>query len=128
VGHGEIISRELLHTDELETRKALVLLALLCAAAYAPAMRLPLFEDDYPLIALADQAGPAGALANPIFRVRATSCWVMLFLWRTFHLTPPVYHAASLLLHTLNTWLVFGIARQWPPFKAAAFWAAAFFA
>jgi len=39
-----------------------------------------------------------------------------------------VYHAVSLLLHIVNTWLVFWIAMTWPPMRSAALWAAAFFA
>ncbi len=104
------------------------MLAALCILAYAPALSLPLFEDDYPLISLADAAGPGGVLVNPVFRVRATSSWVMMLLWRTFHLAPFVYHLASLLLHVANTWLVYGIGLAWPRMRAAAFWGAAFFA
>ena len=34
----------------------------------------------------------------------------------------------SLLLHILNTWLVYAIVAAWPRMRAPAFWAAAFFA
>ena len=70
-------------------KKRLLLLAALCVLAYAPALNLPLIEDDYPNIAQAQVfGGYAAPLANPIFRLRTTSYWTMLWLWRTFHLAP----------------------------------------
>jgi hypothetical protein len=39
-----------------------------------------------------------------------------------------VYRLTSLLLHIANTWLLYGICLAWPRMRAAAFWAAAFFA
>jgi hypothetical protein len=107
-------------------------LALLCLLAYAPTLRLPLIEDDYPSLTQAQSLGGPqhlGALAhNSVFRVRATSVWCMYWLWKAFHLTPLAYHAFSLLLHILNTWLVWQIAAAWPGMRTGAFWAAAFFA
>ncbi len=107
-------------------------LALLCLLAYAPALPLPLIEDDYPSLAQAQQLGgphQLSALAhNAVFRVRATSVWCMYWLWKTFGLTPVAYHAFSLGLHILNTWLVWAIAGAWPAMRKGAFWAAAFFA
>ena len=52
----------------------------------------------------------------------------MFALWRLAGLRPWVYHAASLVLHIANTWLLFGLCLSWPRMRAAAFWAAAFFA
>src|ERR1044071_2774228 len=93
--------RALRHNGELENRKlALVLLALLCLAAYAPALSLPLFEDDYPLITMSDGYGFSGALSVAIFRPRATTGWICAALWRTVHFAPAVYHLVSLTLHT----------------------------
>jgi len=113
-------------------RLALSVLALLAAVAYGPMLTLPLIEDDYPNLWQAQQLGsPAEALAllhNPVFRLRATSFWVMYLLWRVGKLAPLVYHLASLLLHIANTWLLYGICLAWPRMRAAAFWAAAFFA
>jgi hypothetical protein len=118
--------------SNVRLRYALPLLALLCVVAYAPALRLPLIEDDYPSLAQAQTLGGPGNLGallhNTVFRVRATSVWSMYWLWKAAHFTPAVYHAFSLLLHILNTWLVFAIAMAWPRMRAAAFWAAAFFA
>ena len=113
-------------------RVALALLALLTALAYAPMLTIPLLEDDYPNLWQAQQLGsPADALAllhNPVFRWRATSFWIMYLLWRVGKLAPVVYHLASLLLHVANTWLLYAICLAWPRMRAAAFWAAAFFA
>ena len=100
----------------------------MCLAAYTPALSLPLFEDDYPLISFADQTGPAGVLLNPVFRVRATMNWEIQLLRWAFPLIPFVYHAASLLVHFANTWLLYLILLEWPRARPAAFWAAAFFA
>lgn len=107
-------------------------LAFLCLLAYAPALPLPLIEDDYPSLAQAQQLGgphQLSALAhNTVFRVRATSVWCMYWLWKSFGLTPIAYHAFSLALHILNTWLIWGIAGAWPGMRKGAFWAAALFA
>jgi len=116
----------------LPHRLALSLLALLATVAYAPMTTIPLFEDDYPNLWQAQQLGsPADALAllhNPVFRLRATSFWIMFLLWRVGKLAPLVYRLTSLLLHIANTWLLYGICLAWPRMRAAAFWAAAFFA
>jgi hypothetical protein len=109
--------------------KNLLLLAALCVFAYAPMLNLPLIEDDYPNIAQAQVfGGYAAPLVNPIFRLRTTSYWAMLWLWRTFHLAPVAYHAASLILHIANTWLLYFACMSWAPTRRAALWAAAFFA
>jgi hypothetical protein len=111
------------------TVKRLLLLAALCVLAYAPALKLPLIEDDYPNIAQAQVfGGYAAPLANPIFRLRTTSYWAMLLLWRRFHLTPLPYHATSLILHIANVWLIYFACLAWPRTRSAALWAAGFFA
>ena len=116
----------------MRSRLALPALALLCAVAYAPALSLPLIEDDYPSLAQAQVLGGPqhlGALIhNTVFRVRATSVWSMYWLWKAAGLRPIVYHGVSLLLHILSTWLVYALARAWPRLGAGALWAAAFFA
>jgi hypothetical protein len=109
--------------------KKLLLLTALCLAAYVSALNLPLMEDDYPNIAQALKFGsPAAPLADPIFRMRATSYWAMQAVYRTFHMSPVAYHAVSLLLHIANTWLVYFALLAWPQTRAAAIWAAGFFA
>ncbi|HTD44386.1 MAG TPA: hypothetical protein VK687_09410 [Bryobacteraceae bacterium] len=110
----------------------LLCLGLLCVVAYAPALNIPLLEDDYPNISLARVYGPPSGLSSlfhdGVSRSRATSYWVFFAVWRVANLNPVAYHAVSLLLHIVNTWLVFWIAMAWPPMRPAALWAAAFFA
>ncbi|MEI9970793.1 MAG: hypothetical protein WDO73_01380 [Ignavibacteriota bacterium] len=65
---------------------------------------------------------------NPVFRLRATSFWVMFLLWKAVKLAPLAYHLTSLLLHIANVWLLYGVCLAWPRMRAAAFWVAAFFA
>lgn len=107
-------------------------LALLCILAYAPSLTIPLIEDDYPNLFEAQRYGaPDGLphlLASPIARMRATSYWTMYPLYRRFHLWAPAYHWVSLLLHIVNTWLVYAIGLCWPRMRMAAPWAAGFFA
>jgi hypothetical protein len=110
----------------------LALLAALAAVAYAPMFSIPLLEDDYPNLWQSQQMGsPAEAvmlLHNPVFRLRATSFWVMFLLWQVARLAPFAYHLASLAVHIANTWLLYAICLAWPRMRAAAFWAAGFFA
>lgn len=110
----------------------LPLLAALAAVAYAPMFSIPLLEDDYPNLWQALNYGsPAGfseLFHDPVFRLRATSYWVMFLLWRAAKVAPLAYHLVSLLLHIANTWLLYGICLAWPRMRPAAFWAAAFFA
>jgi len=112
----------------LRTGTALLLLGLLAVLAYAPSLTIPLMEDDYPNLSQILGSGPATILADPIFRVRATSYCLMWLLWRWAGLGPLAYHVASLLLHIANTWLLYGVCMAWPRMRAAAFWAAGFFA
>ena len=93
-------------------------------------LSLPLFEDDYPLIAFTQRVGFWGALADPVFRPRVTLSWILLALWRMVHLTPVVYHMVSLAVHIANAWLLYVLLLAWPssPIRRAAFWATAFFA
>ncbi|MGO9261786.1 MAG: glycosyltransferase family 39 protein [Bryobacteraceae bacterium] len=110
----------------------LLLLAALCFATYAATLNIPLFEDDYPTLSLAQQYGAPGELAdlfhNPVYRTRATTYWVMLAVYRLFGLAPWGYRLASLTFHILGTWLLYALARQWAPMRPAALWAAMFFA
>ena len=100
--------------------------------AYAPTLSIPLIEDDYPNISMARVYGPPSGVSalfhDGISRSRATSYWVFFAVWRAANLNPVVYHAVSLLLHIVNTWLVFWVAMAWPIMRPAALWAAAFFA
>ena len=73
-------------------------------------------------------SGVSALFHDGISRSRATSYWVFFAVWRAANLNPVVYHAVSLLLHIVNTWLVLWIAMAWPPMRPAALWTAAFFA
>jgi hypothetical protein len=110
----------------------LLLLAALCLATYAATLNIPLFEDEYPTLSLAQQygaPGEAGALFhNQVYRTRATTYWVMLAVHRLFGLAPWGYRLASLAFHVLGTWLVYALALRWAPMRAAALWSAIFFA
>jgi hypothetical protein len=100
--------------------------------AYAPSLTIPLIADDYPNISQALTYGAPGGLGTLLhdaqFRLRATSYWTMYSLWQAAGLSPVVYHAASLLLHIANTWMLFLVVSAWPRMRIAAFWAAVFFA
>ncbi|HUB82613.1 MAG TPA: hypothetical protein VMB03_27640 [Bryobacteraceae bacterium] len=119
-------------TRALPHKLALTLLALAAFLAYAPSLTIPLLEDDYPNLLLSQQLGSPAELAelfhNPVFRLRATSLWIMCALWHAAKLTPVVYRLVSLFLHIANTWLLYGICLAWPRMRAAALWTAAFFA
>ncbi len=110
----------------------MLLLALLAVGTYAPTLGIPLIEDDYPNLSQAQVYGSPSGLGtlfgDPVFRLRATSYWVMNILWRMAGLNAPVYHVASLLLHIACVLLVYRMAAAWTPMRGAAPWAAAFFA
>lgn len=111
--------------------RVLLILALLCIVAYLPALKQPFIEDDYPHITLAQHYGdPANwkELAVHPFRFRATAEWFFYASWSVFGLHPAGYYAFAILLHILNTWLVYA-AGAWPllGFEISA-WAAGFFA
>jgi len=110
----------------------LLLIAVAAVVAYAPTVGIPLIADDFPNIAQSLTWGAPEGLATLLhdaqFRLRATSYWTMFALWQAGELVPWVYHGASLLLHILNAWLVFAVAATWERTRAAAPWAAFFFA
>ncbi len=92
-----------------------VLAALACLAtlAYVPSLDLPFISDDYVQIRLARDYGhvsgwPALA-ADPLYRCRATSLVLTYWTERLFGVEPLPYNVSSLVLHILNTWLVFAL-------------------
>src|SRR5271157_84635 len=109
----------------------LFILALLCIVAYLPTLWQPFLEDDYPHIALAQHYGaPANwrDLAAHPFRFRATAEWFFYAAYNTFGLHASGYYAFAILLHILNTWLVYA-AGIWPAMGfELSLWAAGFFA
>ena len=105
---------------------------MLCVLAYAPTLRIPLIEDDYVNLSESQVYGAPSELPalihHTVYRVRATSFWSIYPMFRAFGVQPLPYRVLSLVLHILNTWLLFAIALSWPAMRRAAFWAAAFFA
>ncbi len=107
-------------------------LALLCLIAYLPTLSIPLIQDDYPIISLSrhfgNLTGLPALLHSPADRLRTTALWLTRPLWRQFGLASLPYHLASLLLHMLNTGLVFALVAVRTKTRQAAWWSAAFFA
>ena len=87
--------------------------------AYGPALWIPFISDDYLQIQLARDYGPIskwGALAHDaLYRCRATSLVLTYWLDRAAGLTPFYYNLVSLLLHVVDSLLVFalGMCVQW---------------
>lgn len=109
----------------------LAVLALLAVIAYLPLGRQPLLEDDYPNLASAQIYGAPEAwrqLAGSVFRFRATSEWLMKFAYDAFGLNAAPYYAVSVVLHILNTWLVYALGAWRPVGYRISAWAALFFA
>lgn len=109
-----------------------MILAALVLLAYAPTLKQPLIEDDYPNIVLAQHYGPLSGwpqmFSDAIFRLRTTTWLFFYLLNRFFGMHAAAYYAAMILLQIANTWLVYllGIWRQLG-FQLTAF-AACFFA
>lgn len=95
----------------------LVGLAILAALPYIPMLNLPLIADDYDQINKARIYGPASgwpALSgDALYRCRATSLVLTHWTEGLLGIHPVVLHASSVLLHILNTWLVFAFG-LWP--------------
>jgi len=113
---------------------ALVLASLgaLAVLPYLPALTLPFISDDYLQIDLARQYGPVSgwpALASdPLYRARATSLVVTYWTERLFGFWPLPFLLSSLLLHVVNTWMLYALSRRLglailPSALAAAFFA-----
>lgn len=107
-------------------------LAILAALPYLRTLTLPLISDDYMQIWLGRHYGPVDrwpALAeDALYRCRAISILLTWWTERVFGLHPMVLNVSNLLVHILNTWLVFAMG-VWRPigWRLAAV-AAAFFA
>lgn len=107
-------------------------LAALSIAAYWRSLSLPFISDDYLQIALARKWGPVSGwrelAADALYRCRATSLVVTWWTERLFGVNVIAFNWSTVLLHVLNTWLVFALG-MWRVigWRVAAV-AAAFFA
>jgi hypothetical protein len=114
----------------LPTWAILGVLALLVVLTYLPLFTQPLLEDDYPNIAQARSYDGSflKMVADPIFRARTTTWILMDGVHQLFGMKAAAYYSAMILLHVLNTWLVYALG-VWPPlgYRLTAF-AAGFFA
>jgi hypothetical protein len=110
---------------------ACVALALLCVLTYTPSLSLPLLEDDYRIIWTAQHYGSWNELPalfhDDVERVRATVYWTTYLIWKYFGFAPLAFRISSLILHILDTWLLYAIGLAWTRMRSAVFWAAAFF-
>ncbi len=92
---------------------ALGLIAALCLLVYSRALALPLISDDYIQIDLARHLGPVSGwpelVQDPLYRCRATSLILTHWTERLFGFQPLAFNASSLLLHIVNSWLVFAL-------------------
>ncbi len=107
-------------------------LAILAIVAYLPTLTQPLLEDDYPNLVVALRYGHVSGwpamMADPVFRLRTTSWLLMYGLHRLFGMHAAGYYAGMILLHVVNTWLVYALgAWRLLGYRLTA-WAAAFFA
>lgn len=109
-----------------------IALALVAIAAYLPALTQPFISDDYTNILMSQNYGGFSGwgtmMADHVARVRATSWILTYWLNRVFGLSALAFYAVSILLHVLNTWLVYSL-NVWRlvEWRVSAF-AAAFFA
>ena len=109
-----------------------VALAVLCVLTYTPSLSLPLLEDDYANIWTAQHYGswvglPA-MLHDDVARIRATVYWDIYLVWKYWGLSAQAFRMSNVFLHILDTWLVYALGLAWARMRAAAGWAAAFFA
>ena len=107
--------------------RILIAIALLAILAYLPTLRQPLLEDDYPNIAEGHAMG-FKLLTDPVFGVRSTWLLMMDGIYRMFGMAPAAYYCVLILLHILNTWLLYALGCWRPIGYTIAAWAAAFFA
>ncbi len=99
---------------------------------YGRALGLPFIADDYVQIQLSHDYGPIAnwpaLFHDALYRCRATSLVLTYWTERAFGLGPFVFNLSSLLLHIMNSFLVFALG-LWRPigWKVSAL-AACFFA
>jgi len=105
----------------------LAILAALAIFAYLPLFQQPFIEDDYPNIQLANAEG-IHLLQNPVFAARTVGFLVLHGVYAIFGMQASAFYAAMILMHILNTWLVYALGSWQRIGYAISFWAAACFA
>lgn len=108
---------------------ALLALATVAFVVYGPFLSLPPLVDDYGHTRLAERYGPwhgwGELFGDPLYRCRSTSLWLTAALFGVTGFSITAFHLASLVLHLLNSWLVYALGCcRWIGWTAAA--AAAF--
>jgi hypothetical protein len=106
----------------------LAVLAALGVVAYLRSAQLPFISDDYIQVDLGWKYGALSGwrdlILDPLYRCRSTSLVLTYWTWRFFDLNPLAYNWSSIVLHVLNTWLVFGLGAWrligWRPAAVAA--------
>ena len=111
----------------LRTTWALAILAALAIVAYLPLFHQPLLEDDYPNIQLARAEGMHIA-SDPVFAARVMGFLLIDTVHALFGMHAAAYYAALILLHILNTWLVYALGYWRQIGYEISVWAAAYFA
>lgn len=96
---------------DLRVVAVLLALAVLAALPYLPALSQPFISDDYVQIDLGRRYGAVadwGALLrDPLYHARATSIVLTHWTERLFGTSPTAFYATGIVLHVVNTWLVF---------------------
>jgi glycosyltransferase involved in cell wall biosynthesis len=93
-------------------------IAALSYLAYARALTLPFMSDDYVQIQLARDYGPSSGwpalMKDVLYRCRATSLILTYWTEQAFGADPFMFRLTSLVLHVLNSFLVFAMG-AWRP-------------
>src|SRR5690349_11555185 len=105
----------------------LAILAALAIFAYLPLFQQPFIEDDYPNIQIANAQG-IHLLQTPVFAARTVGFLVLHGVYAMFGMQASAFYAAMILMHILNTWLVYALGSWQRIGYAISFWAAACFA
>jgi hypothetical protein len=92
---------------------ALAALLVLSVVPYLPFVPLPFISDDYTQIYYARQYirldGWQDLAADPLYRCRATSLVVTRIVDAIFGLSPVAHSTAGVLMHAMNTWMLFAL-------------------
>lgn len=105
--------------------RVLAATALAACLLYWPYLTLPPLVDDYGHVRLAEIYGPPEGwkqlFADPLYRCRATSLWLTAATVKLAGFSVLAFHLSGLLLHILNSWLVYALgACRWIGWRASA--------